>query len=99
MRTGFVLQPTYRIESGRPVVLLYGKLKGGGSFLVRDDRQRPCFWVRKEDAPAARLQGAFVREEDPPRRTFAGEPVVSVEVAVPSDVPALRDRLLRVFEK
>ena len=35
---GFILQPTYRIESGRPVVHLFGRLEQGEPFLVRDDR-------------------------------------------------------------
>jgi len=33
---GFILHPTYRVESGRPVVHLFGRLETGESFLVRD---------------------------------------------------------------
>src|SRR5256885_1074043 len=51
---GFILQPTYRIEGGRPVVQLYGKLEGGGNFLVRDDRSVPSF-VIETDPKARRL--------------------------------------------
>jgi hypothetical protein len=48
---GFILQASYRVVSashGRrmPVVHLYGRLVDGGTFLVRDDRQRPHFYVR-----------------------------------------------------
>ena len=39
---GFVLQPTYRIESGRPVVHLWGVLEEGGTFLIRDHRLIPA---------------------------------------------------------
>jgi DNA polymerase-2 len=90
---GFVLQSTYQIEHSRPVILIYGRLEGGGSFLVRDTRQIPCFHILAEDAGRARALGAPIREEEPPKRTFAGEPVVRVEVRVPQDVPALRDSL------
>ena len=39
MPLGFILQPTYRLEGGRPVVHLYGTLEGGQSFLVRFDTE------------------------------------------------------------
>jgi len=57
MQRGFILQSTYRIEADRPVVVLYGTLEGGGSFLIRDSRQRPRFWVRADDADRARDLG------------------------------------------
>ena len=98
---GFVLQATYRIENGAPVVHLYGVLEGGGTFLVRDGREVPYFYVRREDAARARELGA-ARQRDTARRTFDGGPVVRVEVAVPPDTPPLRDRLqeqgIRTFE-
>ena len=98
---GFVLQATYRIEKGAPVVHLYGVLEGGGTFLVRDGRETPHFYVRRADAARARELGA-ARQRDTARRTFDGEPVVRVAVAVPPDTPPLRDRLqehgIRTFE-
>ncbi len=98
---GFVLQATYRIENGAPVVHLHGVLEGGGTFLVRDGRETPHFYVRRADAVRARELGA-ARQRDTARRTFDGEPVVRVEVAVPPDTPPLRDRLqehgIRTFE-
>ena len=33
---GFILQPSYRIESGQAVIHIYGKLESGESFLIRD---------------------------------------------------------------
>jgi DNA polymerase-2 len=90
--TGFILQPTYRVEGGRPVVHLYGTLESGGSFLVRDDRQVPTFWVRRVDANWARRAGARVNEKR--RRTaMDGDVLVAVETAVPSDAPLVRDKL------
>jgi hypothetical protein len=73
-------------------VHLYGRLENGGSFLVRDDRQPPHFYIRAADAGTARALGA-----PPPelldKRTFDGTPVCRINVRVPSDVPPLRDRL------
>ena len=94
MPLGFILQPTYRIESNRPVVHLYGKLASGESFLVRDDRERPHFWVRADDAERAAGFGAHIVERDPKRRTLDGRPVVRVEIDTPQQAPPLRDRLL-----
>jgi DNA polymerase-2 len=94
---GFILQASYRVASGPngarvPVVYLYGRLEDGGTFLVRDDRQRPHFYIRAAQAERARALGA-----PPPqvidRRTFDGAPVCRLEVETPSDVPVLRDRL------
>lgn len=94
---GFILQASYRVVSQRngervPVVHLYGRLEDGGTFLVRDDRQRPHFYIRAADAEHARvLRAPQPIEID--KRTFDGAPVCRLEVATPSDVPALRDRL------
>ena len=94
---GFILQATWRIASGAsggrcPVVHLHGRLENGDTFLVRDDRQRPHFHIRASDAEAARTLGA-PQPEPAGKQTFDGAPVCRIEVAVPSDVPALRSRL------
>src|SRR5690606_21625637 len=94
---GFVLQATYRIvfdrERGRvPVIHLYGALEGGGSFLVRDDRQRPHFYVRAAEAERAVELGA-PNPQSSDRETFAREPACRVEAPTPSDVPRIRTRL------
>src|SRR5215470_5117531 len=93
---GFILQATYRVVTGRegerhPVVQLYGRLEDGATFLVRDDRQRPHFFVRADDAARAAELGA--RPRPTAKRTFEGASVDRVEVEAPPDVPALRDRL------
>jgi DNA polymerase II len=90
---GFILQPTYRIAAGRPVVHLYGRLEDGRPFLVRDRRCVPHFYVEEKDALAARRLGA-ARQAPTDQKTLAGAPVVRVEVTLPSDAPGLRDRLL-----
>ena len=49
---GFILQPTYRVRSGVPVVQLYGRLESGEAFLAEDDRFRPYFFIRCADVAA-----------------------------------------------
>ena len=93
MPRGFILQPTYRIESGRPVVLLYGRLEDGHSFLLRDTRQTPHFFIKQIDAARARALQANVSENDHGRVNLAGDPVVRVDLQKPQDCPPLRDRL------
>ncbi len=93
---GFVLQPTYRIEAGRPVVHLYGRLETGESFLVRDRRQVPAFYVLEGDRErvleTVRGMGPL-RLVESDRVSLAGEPVARLEVPKPSDAPRVRDRL------
>lgn len=94
---GFILQASYRVVSAQngwrvPVVHLYGRLERGGSFLVRDDRQSPHFYIRQADNERARV----LRAPEPTlidRRTFDGAPVSSLDMETPSEVPPLRDRL------
>jgi DNA polymerase-2 len=97
---GFILQASYRVmsrgvsgaEGQIPVIHIYGRLEDGGTFLVRDDRQRPHFYIRAADAGRAR---SFRVPEPQPvdRQTFHGESVCRIEAATPSDIPAIRDRL------
>ena len=89
---GFILQASYRIQDGTPVVYLYGVLEDGGTFLVRDRRQTPSFHIRRRDAALAWTRGA-TRQMETANTTFAGEPALRVDVGVPQDAPPLRDRL------
>ncbi|HEX2138764.1 MAG TPA: DNA polymerase II [Woeseiaceae bacterium] len=96
---GALLQVTWRTATGHdggriPVVHLYGRLEDGSTFLVRDDRRRPHFHIRRSDADNARLLGAPAPQACN-KVTFGGEPVATVTLATPSDVPPLRDRLHR----
>lgn len=94
---GFVLQASYRIVSQPggvrlPVVHIYGRLEDGGTFLIRDDRQRPHFYIRERDVPRAQA----VRIPLPrtvSKHTFSGEPVCRIDAEAPGDIPAIRDRL------
>ena len=89
---GFILQASYRIHGGVPVVHLYGRLESGATFLVRDHRRRPHFYVGAADAARARTVAA-VEPAPTDRVNFAGAGVCQIDVAVPGDVPAIRDRL------
>ncbi len=91
---GFVLQPTYRIQSGRPIVHLYGRLESGGSFLVQDDRLTPHFYIPARQAEqAGRLGAALLAQSS--LQTWDQEPAARVELRIPSDTPALRNRLVK----
>ncbi len=94
---GFILQASYRVVTGPagqrvPVIHIYGRLEDGGTFLVRDDRQRPHFYIRAADAERAR---ALRTPEPEPtdKKTFEGAAVCRIEAETPPDVPAIRDRL------
>jgi DNA polymerase-2 len=94
---GFIFQASYRVATRAggarvPVIHLYGRLEDGGTFLVRDDRQRPHFYIRAEHTERARSSGVTDIQPDD-RRTFDGAPVSRIEVEAPGDVPNLRDRL------
>ncbi|MFI4889251.1 MAG: DNA polymerase II [Steroidobacterales bacterium] len=94
---GFILQASYRIASrpgGQrvPVVHIHGRLEQGGTFLVRDDRQRPHLFIRAADAERARaLHTPEPQAVD--RRTFDGAPACLLETDIPAEIPGIRDRL------
>ena len=98
---GFIIHPTYRLENGRPVVHLFGRLADGRSFLMRDRGLVPYFFVRTADGETARAHGA-ARQSPTSLKTMRGEPVVRVEVDAPDRMPPLRDALVKaglpVFE-
>jgi DNA polymerase-2 len=86
---GFILTPTYRLVAGRPEVHLHSVLEDGEPALVVDDRLAPYCFVRAADATHVGTARALPSE----LRTFAGEPVVRVELPQPRDVVNLRERL------
>ena len=94
---GFILQASYRVASEpngqrTPVVHIHGRLEGGDTFLIRDDRQRPHFYIRSADAERARA--LRVPEPTPTgKRSFAGAAVSRLQTEIPQDVPGVRDRL------
>jgi len=94
MRSGLILQPTYRVRDGVPVVQLYGRLEDGPAFVVEDDRFRPYFFAPQGHAQGLRDQSG-VTIEATPLRELGGGPVERITVPLPAAVPALRDALGR----
>ena len=100
---GFILNVTDVAEpgTGRAVVHLYGKLRDGRPFLVRDRRPQPYFYLESSACEQARALGA-TELQDAGRRTLQGTPVHRVRLQRPQDAPALRARLhrrgVRTFE-
>ena len=81
---GFILQASYRVQSGPagtrvPVIHVYGRLEDGGTFLVRDNRQRPHFYIRTADLERASALFGKVRGQ---------------QALAPEEVEALRWRIL-----
>ena len=96
--TGFILQPTYRVDrsepAGTPRVQLFGRLDDGRSFLVTDDRLRPYLFVDERDR--AHLGDAHADRAEPTAlRSLLGEPVLRVSLDRPAEMPELRERLMR----
>jgi DNA polymerase-2 len=92
MARGFVVQPTYRVRGGVPVVQLYGRLETGEPFLVEDDRFRPYFFAPR-GTEALLTAEPDVRVAPSELRDLAGRPLLRVETNVPAAVPRLRERL------
>ena len=98
--TGFITHPLYDIEDGQAVVYLYGRLKTGESFKIRQP-YRPYFFVHSEavdDLPS--LNDVDTAETD--LTDFDERPVSQVMLDIPKTVPTLRDSILennhQVFE-
>jgi DNA polymerase-2 len=95
MPLGFLLHPTYRIEDRSPVVHLFGVLDTGESFVVRDWRTRPHFFIRAFDAGRAlSIAGREIVIEPSDLVSIAREPLARLVVRTPPDTPAIRDRLI-----
>jgi DNA polymerase-2 len=90
--TGLILQPTYRVRDGVPVVQLYGRLDEGPAFLVEDDRFRPYFFAPAGQARAL-PRDSLIAVEETELRALSGAPVERVVVPVPAAVPPLRERI------
>ncbi len=94
MPVGWILQPTYRVRRGRPVVQLFGRLATGEAFFVEDDRFRPYFFARVGDS--APLEGLPQATSEPcDLRDLRGRPVVRIVADAPGSVPNLREKVER----
>lgn len=88
---GFILQVGYRVESNTPVIHLSGRLTDGRSFLVRETRRIPHFYVRDKDVGHPALRKFDIVESD--CDTLDGDPAAKVIVPLPADTLPVRDRL------
>ena len=88
---GFILQSTYRVVNGQPIILIYGRLNDGRTFLIRETRQLPTFYVRTDDAEHLEWENAKV--ETTSWKTLDGISASRVTVSEPSKVVPLRDRI------
>ncbi|MFQ5698681.1 MAG: DNA polymerase II [Myxococcota bacterium] len=89
---GYLLQPTYRVRSGVPLVQLFGTLDSGDAFLVEDDRTRPYFFAG-EGAAELLADEVGVKVSASDRQSLSGQRLWRVEAGLPREVPALRERL------
>jgi DNA polymerase-2 len=92
MSVGFILHPTWYLEHGRPVVHLFGKLASGETFVVRDGRPRPHFFVLARELPAA-LGIVPMHASECPWTAPDGEPLGRVTLNDPSEAASLQARL------
>ena len=77
------------MADGRAEVHLHAVLETGEAALVTDDRFRPYFFVRAADRDSLHRVAPGVRASESPLQTFAGEPVLRIEVDLPGDVSAV----------
>ncbi len=87
---GVIYQTSYRIEQGKPVVQAYGRLESGDSFLLRDSRETPHFYIRSTDIPKAAFAVKALATD---WTDMSGQPMARVDATTPPDVPGIRDRL------
>lgn len=92
MSVGFILHPTWYLERGRPVIHIFGRLQSGETFVVRDSRPRPRFFVRAREIPAA-LGIAPLHAVGSPWTAPDGEPLDLVTLDTPPDAAHLQARL------
>ena len=92
MPRGFIVQPTYRVRDGVPVLQLFGRLESGDAFLVEETRYRPCFFVPEgEERWLAGERDAVI--EPTALLDTEGRVVVRVTAPIPAAVPRLRERV------
>ena len=88
---GFLLQTNYRIENNTPVLYLYGRLENNQSFLIRETRQQPHFFLRDKDVGHPELRSKKLARSD--YKTMDGLPATKLKFNTPQDMQSLRDRL------
>ncbi len=83
---GFILESSHRIENGRTVIWIVGRLENGRSVLIRDDRMKPHFWIAASDSPKLRNVPVVKTGEC----SLHEVEVVRVDAETPADLQRLR---------
>ena len=88
---GFLLQSSCRIEFSKPIIHHYGRLTDGSSFLIRETRQTPCFYISEEQYRNRRIRKFNkVRTSE---QAMDGASLLRLECSTPNDIPSARDTL------
>ncbi|MCY3627644.1 MAG: hypothetical protein F4039_00645 [Gammaproteobacteria bacterium] len=88
---GFLLQSSCRIELSKPIIHHYGRLTDGASFLIRETRQTPCFYISEDQYRNRRIRKFNkVRTSE---QAIDGASLLRLECSTPNDIPSARDTL------
>lgn len=88
---GFLLQSSCRIELFKPIIHHYGRLTDGSSFLIRETRQTPCFYISEDQYRNRRIRKFNkVRTSE---QAIDGASLLRLECSTPNDIPSARDTL------
>ncbi|MEM9290277.1 MAG: DNA polymerase domain-containing protein [Acidobacteriota bacterium] len=90
---GFLLDTSYRMVRGRAVIHLFGRLESGETFLIRDARSEPRFFVRERDRETLRRLGLPFTPTVGLRGFRDGERLLRVHLRDPRDIASWRHRL------
>ncbi len=89
---GFVIQTSFRIEQDKPILYIHGRLETGESFVVRETRHIPHFYLRTEDIGHKAVKKCKIRKSE--KLTLDGHPTARVEFPKPTPfLASVRDRL------
>jgi len=84
----YIVDATYRIIDGKPIVYLFGRMENDESFLAKVSFI-PYFCIKKKDLKNAQQLRDFEYEETQ-LKTFEHKPVVRIIADIPGDVPTIR---------
>ena len=87
----FIVYATYEIVNNEALVLLFGRLENGESFMTRN-KFRPYFFIKTSDRKKAEKEFK-VEYEDSDFKDFDDEPLTKVIIDSPQDIVKLRDAL------
>ncbi|USN45187.1 MAG: DNA polymerase II [Candidatus Woesearchaeota archaeon] len=93
---GFIVDKTYRVENGKTIILLFGRLSDGRSFVTRN-AYAPYFFIKQEDEKAAKeilsSTTTFTGTETTTLTSFDEKTVCKISFSETKDVARIRDEL------